>query len=170
MIKDDKGFTLLEVFASMTILSIILITFFSVFSQGLLFSSKNEEKVASINLARETLLAFQQIAEENNERPNEHLIEPSFFSTTNVTTLNLSTNPYVALELFNQQEGPYYFMLNQARYYPEIRNVTATSQNSNTIQHYHLYSIHIAIYDSDDVNVRNKLSETYGFIRMENDS
>jgi prepilin-type N-terminal cleavage/methylation domain-containing protein len=63
--KAESGFTLVEVLASIVILGIILTTFFGFFSQSLLFSSKNEEDLQAINLARKTLVVLQQLKKVN---------------------------------------------------------------------------------------------------------
>lgn len=64
---NEKGFTLLEVLLSITILTIVLTTFFQFFSQSMLFSSRNEEKQQAINIVRQLMNELQ----ENNTAYNK---------------------------------------------------------------------------------------------------
>ena len=52
---NSKGLTLIEILASIVILGIILTTFFSFFSQSMMFSSKVEDKVTATNIAKTIL-------------------------------------------------------------------------------------------------------------------
>ncbi|WP_052343502.1 type IV pilus modification PilV family protein [Bacillus massiliigorillae] len=54
-IKNCKGFTLLEVLISLGILSIILLTLMSFFSQSFQYTKNNESKTVGINVARNVL-------------------------------------------------------------------------------------------------------------------
>jgi prepilin-type N-terminal cleavage/methylation domain-containing protein len=54
-IKNHKGLTLIEVILSITILSIILLSFMSFFTLSSKFSSQNESKLQGVNLARHYL-------------------------------------------------------------------------------------------------------------------
>lgn len=53
------GFTLLEVLLSVTILSIVLITFFGFFSQGALFNKKTDDKMTGVYFANEQMITLQ---------------------------------------------------------------------------------------------------------------
>ncbi|WP_442595270.1 prepilin-type N-terminal cleavage/methylation domain-containing protein [Neobacillus sp. D3-1R] len=59
MVKEQKGFTLLEVLLSITILSIILISFFSFFPQAAKFNDTNDQKLKGVSLAKEVLVTIQ---------------------------------------------------------------------------------------------------------------
>ncbi|TYS68930.1 prepilin-type N-terminal cleavage/methylation domain-containing protein [Sutcliffiella horikoshii] len=54
-INNDSGFTLLEVLVSIVILSIIILTFLSFFSQALLFSVKEEDNLVGVNISERIL-------------------------------------------------------------------------------------------------------------------
>lgn len=56
----QAGLTLLEVLASIVIVGLIVTTFFGFFSQSMLFSSKNEEDLQAINIARKVLVVVQE--------------------------------------------------------------------------------------------------------------
>lgn len=49
--KDEKGFTLIEVLASLVIISIVLMSFMSIFSNTNALAVSNSEKLVVINLA-----------------------------------------------------------------------------------------------------------------------
>ncbi|MBM6619759.1 type IV pilus modification PilV family protein [Bacillus suaedaesalsae] len=58
--NTQAGLTLLEVLASIVIVGLIVTTFFGFFSQSMLFSSKNEENLQAINIARKILVVVQE--------------------------------------------------------------------------------------------------------------
>jgi len=53
--KNNNGFTLIEVLASITILGIVLTVFLSFFSNSMTFSVKTEDTLTAINLAEKEL-------------------------------------------------------------------------------------------------------------------
>lgn len=53
--KDNRGFTLVEVLASLTILGIVFIGFMTVFPQMTKFNEKTEDKLVTMNLAKQEL-------------------------------------------------------------------------------------------------------------------
>lgn len=57
--KNDKGFTLVEILASLTILGIVFIGFMTVFPQMTKFNEKTEDKLISMNLAKKELAEWQ---------------------------------------------------------------------------------------------------------------
>lgn len=56
----QKGFTLIEVLASIGIMGLILLVFFGFYAQSMLFSSKNEKQLEALNIAREVQAKIQQ--------------------------------------------------------------------------------------------------------------
>ncbi|MED3571438.1 type II secretion system protein [Cytobacillus praedii] len=53
-LKSD-GFTLVELLAAITLLSIVIIIFLNIFSQSVLMSRKVEDKLSSVNIAEKVL-------------------------------------------------------------------------------------------------------------------
>ncbi|OIJ18362.1 hypothetical protein BKP45_12360 [Anaerobacillus alkalidiazotrophicus] len=146
---SQGGFTLIEVLASLVILSIILVTFFSFFNQALIFSGKNEEKLVAYNLARKTL----NIVEED-------------YADLNGIELTISCESYptnyrddLKLALY---ETTCYYKENNRYYFPEI---TITKQSFDNFTSPVLYLIHVKIYSSDHLVERELLSETFGYVR-----
>ncbi|WP_226036522.1 type IV pilus modification PilV family protein [Aquibacillus saliphilus] len=52
---NNNGFTLVELLAAITILSIVIISFLGFFSQSTLFSSKTDDKLTALNVAERIL-------------------------------------------------------------------------------------------------------------------
>jgi prepilin-type N-terminal cleavage/methylation domain-containing protein len=57
--KNNKGFTLIELLVSVTILSILILSFLSFFNQAYDYTKRNENKTVGINVARNTLMFLQ---------------------------------------------------------------------------------------------------------------
>ncbi|TFB13899.1 type II secretion system protein [Filobacillus milosensis] len=55
LIKHEKGMTLIEILGALVILSIVLIGFFSVFTQSASMQNVNEEEMLTTNLIRSAL-------------------------------------------------------------------------------------------------------------------
>ncbi|WP_080844597.1 type II secretion system protein [Cytobacillus gottheilii] len=95
ILSSTKGLTLIEVLASLTILSIVLIGIMSFFTQAFSYTSKNETKTAAINVARNALMYIE----------NQSFIEVrEKFSSSN------STNPNEEVRIFicSNNEGEQY--------------------------------------------------------------
>lgn len=163
-LKQD-GLTLIEVLVSIVILSIILTTFFSFFSQSMTFSGKNEEKLVAYNLASKTLIVVEEkYSEEVNKLQTDLLkIYPSEtfcsrdFSGSEITNTTIINNVPTA--------SICHFKENQKEYYPEV-NISKENTNPNEFQlsKIVLYKIHVQIYDKR-TSPRKLLSETFGYIR-----
>ena len=140
--NNQSGFTLLEVLAAITILSIVLITFFSFFSQGILFSSKNEDKIVAVNLARDVLGVI---------KTNEQMIDSSNTSeeiiTTFLTELKLESTP------------PYCFTQYNDCYYPRVSILPPTPEEERL----NLVRVKVEIYLEEE----RLLTETYGYLKTE---
>lgn len=52
---NNRGLTLIELLGSITLLGIVIVSFFSIFSQSTIFSSKVEDKLTAINVAENVL-------------------------------------------------------------------------------------------------------------------
>jgi Prokaryotic N-terminal methylation motif len=65
VLKDEKGITLVEILASITLLSIILVSIITFFPQVGMNNKHNEEKIQAINLAKKILAVWTD--DEDNE-------------------------------------------------------------------------------------------------------
>ncbi|MBD8068857.1 prepilin-type N-terminal cleavage/methylation domain-containing protein [Bacillus sp. PS06] len=105
---NQKGLTLIELLASIVIISIIIISFLSVFSQFFIFSNKQEDKLTVINLAEKVLsdvkdgeISALPTSSQPNPRPEELFTETmngkSYF--VYVAKMNLAEHKPSELEL-----------------------------------------------------------------------
>lgn len=139
--KQQNGFTLMEVLVSIVLVTIILTTFFSFFSQTVFVSGKNEDKLVALNLATNTL---NIISEKYNNHPIPTTITCGDFPTELVNSLYTNSC---------------FFKKNNKNYYPEV-TLSKDKDFAN------LTIIHVKIYNSENNN-RKLLSETYGYVRQE---
>jgi prepilin-type N-terminal cleavage/methylation domain-containing protein len=148
--KAESGFTLLEVLASIVILGIILTTFFSFFSQSLLFSAKNEEDLQAINLARKTLVVLQQLEEVN---------------FTGDTLLLQATS-----ELSIETEIPHVYFIedkNNNKYYIEVKDISRNYSKNQQLEitKQSIIPVQVRIYQSYPYSEDSLLSETFGYVK-----
>lgn len=153
LFKQD-GLSLIEVLASVVLVTIVLTTFFSYFIQASTFSSKNEEKLVAYNLTSQTL----------------SIIKDSFQNTlpqNDITTINCSKYPNgypQALQIALHKSSCFYSK-NKKNYYPEITIKRQTSSQYADIGSTPLYVVHIKIYNTDNPLDQKLFSETFGYIR-----
>ncbi|KAA0549230.1 type II secretion system protein [Bacillus sp. BGMRC 2118] len=57
---DSKGFTLLEILASLSILGIVLITLLAFFTQAYSYTNLNKNKTVAVNIARNTVTYIEK--------------------------------------------------------------------------------------------------------------
>ena len=154
----QNGFTLIEVLASLVILSIILISFFSFFSQSLLASEQSGNKISAYNIATDFLNVV--------ERRFDYRIHKNDTMPLHINCSNYSI-------IFQNFQGTAYERkcpshLNEKEYYPEITITKETYRiapySSGTPQ-FHLYQVHVKVFDSDKANERKLLSENFTFVR-----
>ncbi|WP_096153170.1 MULTISPECIES: type IV pilus modification PilV family protein [Bacillus] len=146
-LKNESGFSLLEILVSLVILSFVLITFFSFSNQALFFSTKNEDKLVAYNLARKTL----NIVTENYTGSSQNLV---------ISCSNFDTNYHPKLKEALEPSSCFY-KVNHKTYYPEIILTKQTLSFTTPT----LYVVHVKIFDSADVTKRTLLSETFGYVR-----
>lgn len=116
----NRGFTLIEVLAALVILSIILLSFLSFFSQSALFTQKNHDKLTAINIAQDTIVSIKKY--------------PALFQKTATYTTNFPDPVNTILHvnstgIFNLQ--------------PDYKLELAISKDST----FNLYKIHVKIFD-----------------------
>ena len=73
--NSEKGLTLLELLASITILSIIILTFLSFFTNAFRFNTINSDSIQAMNIAREE----QALIKEDSEKiiPELEKLDPN---------------------------------------------------------------------------------------------
>ncbi|MDE3839785.1 prepilin-type cleavage/methylation domain-containing protein [Bacillus methanolicus] len=78
ILDSSKGFTLIEILTSLTILGIILIGCMKFFTQAYSYTNMNQKKTAAINVARNAMMyieneSFIEIREKFKKNPEEEL-------------------------------------------------------------------------------------------------
>lgn len=136
MNKNEKGFSLIEVIASIVIISIVLLSFFQLFVQSNKTAVANNEKLVVINLADATLERIK--ATPIKEDPNIINVNEYFNSgTTNANiypkSLVLNNTKYLISYKASQSDNT----LKNAKYSEKDLNlikvvVTVTAENRKT--------------------------------------
>ncbi|MFB5282220.1 prepilin-type N-terminal cleavage/methylation domain-containing protein [Peribacillus sp. Hz7] len=138
--KNNNGFTLIEVLASITILGIVLTVFLSFFSNSMTFSVKAEDKLTAINLAEKELHDLTNSIEaycktKNCEEPN-----------------NIPEDTYTRSPI----------ELNNKTY---LSTMTPLSQNTEESS-LGLLPISITIHSEDN----KELTTVYGYVELDSDN
>ncbi|MDR7077911.1 prepilin-type N-terminal cleavage/methylation domain-containing protein [Neobacillus niacini] len=144
--KSEKGVTLIEVIASIAILSIILISFMGIFPQMGIMNKNNEDKTQAVSTTKEILIHWQ-----DSENVKSYLTSPT---QTSVVT---SDDPNL---VFIKNDGGYYYFETVKDIY-RVNIKIANSPNTNSSKIYKLHSIQIELFN----NKNNLVGETYGFIK-----
>ncbi|USK69386.1 type II secretion system protein [Peribacillus asahii] len=138
--KNNNGFTLIEVLASIAILGIVLTVFLSFFSNSMTFSVKTEDTLTAINLAEKELHDLTNSIEaycktENCEEPN-----------------NIPEDTYTRSPI----------ELNNKTY---LSTMTPLSQNTEESS-LGLLPISITIHSEDN----KELTTVYGYVELDSDN
>ncbi|MBB6455053.1 type II secretory pathway pseudopilin PulG [Salirhabdus euzebyi] len=83
ILQSEKGLTLVELIAAFVIITILLISFFSFFSQGAKYSEINDDSIKASNLARQVL---EELRSNNEAMP---VGEYTSFNNTGKPTISL---------------------------------------------------------------------------------
>ncbi|WP_017726713.1 type IV pilus modification PilV family protein [Halalkalibacterium ligniniphilum] len=137
-IREQSGFTLLELLLSIAILSIVLTAFFSFFSQGMLFSSRNEERLLATDLAREISVVL-----ETNYQPEQ--------PDDRQTIIPCSHPVFQTIPQFDASTCQ--IERNQRNFY--VRAIAEKDPN------FSLYELHVQIFR--DANFDTLLTETFAY-------
>lgn len=142
ILESEKGVTLIEVLASITLLSIVLITIMNIFPQMGMINNHNQIKTQAVNTAKEILLEWQN----DNDRID------NFFKTPDV----LIISEYAPLP-----GDAYNFETVEGDYFVNIK-INKTPSKEST-----LYNAHLIVIRLYDINKRDTLvSETYGYVKV----
>lgn len=135
---NSNGLTLVELLASIVIIGIIFTSFFSYFSQTMLFSSKVEDKFSGGNIAERILYETEKHYEDAEEIP---------LTTLTGKGIGLSED---------------YYLVNNKKYYPIVTISCPLPEE----QKWGLYRVLVQIYDKNPNGSENAslLSELFGYI------
>lgn len=134
--NNEKGISLIEVIASIIILSIVLISFFSYITNTFNLNSKNDVSIKAVNIVRSESTKIKDLSWESDINP-----------TSQTSMFKVDT------------ENPGYFIKNDTSNpdYPLTIWIKESSEPGNTYKELHL--VRILLKDSNG----NELSETYTY-------
>jgi len=147
-IRNEKGVTLIEVLASIVLLSIIFLSVIRFFPQMGLINNQNENKTKAINIAKEILINWQESSD----------VKWFLVKTDRVTGFT-STDPKVAYNKFNYDDTYYYFETSKDIYnvHIKIKKSPETSSRLSSVN-----SIVVQLLNKKNGNV---ISETFGYVK-----
>ena len=136
-LNNTKGLTLIEVLASIVLLSIVIVSFMSLFPQMTLMNNKTEENLQSANVGKELLVELKKLTYESIKNGNN-------LPNTNIS-IDKNSNPILI-------EGTYKSVKVKISLYTEV-------DISGKIQKLHRIIIEV-LDDKSTV-----LTSTYGYIK-----
>lgn len=135
LLKNEKGLTLIEVLASIVLLSIVIVSFLSLFPQISNFNESTEENLQAAAVAKEVRVLVKESS--TNQHPQE-------FSFTNERT-----GPYNGVYIYEGQHNEFHVVIEVDE---NPFNMNGNIQN--------LYKFKVTIQNDEN----RPLSKTYGFI------
>ncbi|MEH7112163.1 prepilin-type N-terminal cleavage/methylation domain-containing protein [Neobacillus niacini] len=142
ILKGEKGVTLVEVLASITLLSIVLITLMNIFPQMGMMNNYNKMKTQGINTAKEVLLKWQN----DNDRLK------LFFDTPDVSVI----------PEFKQITGNVYNFE-----YVNGDFIVRVDVNKNFSKKSDIYNAHLIVVKLYNIEKPDTVvSETYGYVKI----
>jgi prepilin-type N-terminal cleavage/methylation domain-containing protein len=171
-LNGQKGFTLLEVLAAVTILSVASLAMTSFFVQAMSYSKKNENKTVAVNLARNALffLEKQDFARFDvylSKTAGNPPISPTGCSKLADRTVSCPSYPALS-DLFNQTDNLWEVLNPVINGLPYAVTVTynpstladPTKKNLNK----YLLSVTVAVRNADSGSVGTILAVVGGYI------
>ena len=95
--QNDSGMTLVEILAALVLLSIVLLAFFSFFTQSAKFTQHNKEKLTAVEVAEDVVALL---------RANMDLDELEEYEVNGDTYLNTTSYPSYKVEIKVNNELP----------------------------------------------------------------
>ncbi|TWI57090.1 prepilin-type N-terminal cleavage/methylation domain-containing protein [Halalkalibacter nanhaiisediminis] len=137
-LSKENGLTLLELLVSLVIISIVLTSFFTFFSQGMIFSVKNEENLLAADTARE-ILVLLETEYQPIEQSNQYTLSCHDSILTSLNNFDSST--------CTVERGNHSFFL----------ETTVHKEKE-----FELYQLHVKLFDNN--NKATLLTETHGYV------
>lgn len=125
-LEDEKGFSLVEVVASIVIIAIVLLSFAQIFIQTNRTSVLNNEKLVVVNLADAALAKLT-----SQTFPKQTTADLDAYFTDNIETDNTKKNPPTEIKLNGQTYTVTYTPSQDDR---TIKNSTNTESSLNLIR------------------------------------
>ncbi|OZM57871.1 hypothetical protein CIB95_05810 [Lottiidibacillus patelloidae] len=153
--NNKNGFTLLEVLVSFTLLSIVILIFFSAFQRYALVSNINEDNLVAMNLAKKVTVGMEKNTNEILEKYGDFYDENAYLDINNEIE-----NNFLNVEILEQLEInniPYYKVMSGDQvFFISIKNITA--DNNKVTEH---ATINVEVLDSRLTKV---VAENFGYI------
>lgn len=147
---NSAGITLVELLTAIIIISIIFISFLTIFNQTMQWSVKVEDKFTGVNIAEAILYKTNSFYNDSTKKSALLNINPT------CKPENLPTSKELLGSDINLPDNDFY-IVNNKKYYP----VVTLSQTEDECL-LKLYRIHVVIYENEK---RTKaLSELYDYI------
>lgn len=164
-LKNENGVTLLELLVSITLLSIVILTFLGFFTNAFRFNTVNSDSLQAMNVAREYKATF------TDRHSTAHTIIEKVIETKNT---NISVDDYDTLKLKKPisvkngacMNGADYYLLelNDPEY--EINACIKITSDSHGIEgDKAIHQLHVEVYE--DQNKEKRLSDTYSYIEVQ---
>ncbi|PIC70692.1 hypothetical protein CSV77_07160 [Sporosarcina sp. P16b] len=136
----EKGFTLVEILAALTILGIVFVSFMTIFSQMNVFNTRTESKLETIHLAKKELNFWKEnpMPLENNEG-------------VLVLKKDTESSSDFIFYTYTRQDEPKYEYRVKYRVPSDLKSFTETSVT--------LHRLQISIYEKG-----KEISETFGYV------
>jgi type II secretory pathway pseudopilin PulG len=155
-LNNEKGITLVEILASVTILSIILISLMGFFTQMGMMNKNNGDKTQAINTAKQVLLEWKDSSTLKNKLANAN---PSSVLSPEVEINSVKYNFSEDSTFFKFESTNTSTKLSiKVKKTPEVPNNPSSPYYSTSP--YKLHYIHVMVQNEK----KNQISETYGFI------
>lgn len=151
-IDNEKGLTLIEVLVSITLLSIVIITFLTFFTNAFRFNSINDDSTQAMNIAREQQALIKEHPEVINRILNEESLTADDVNVLQLKSPVLLENNKYILHINNTIYDIKVYIDNDAQKKDEIGVTTYLP----------LHKIHVEIYKNEKL-----LSETYTYFEGE---
>lgn len=151
IISNDKGITLIELIASITILSIVILTFIAFFTNAFRFNSINDDSIQAMNIARE----YQALIKEPDAEIY-NLLNDNNLSDDAKEYLSLFKLEYPSENINNQ----FVLTINNPKYVVKVK-INNTPEVSVDDTYNKLYLVHVEILEGDKT-----LSETYTYFEL----
>ncbi|MBP3949660.1 prepilin-type N-terminal cleavage/methylation domain-containing protein [Bacillus suaedae] len=129
--KDQKGFTLVEILVSLVLLSIVLLSFLTIFTYTNQVAVRNNDTLVAVNLAKLTLARLKSDPFSYIESPN---LSPSPSYVLGTKAYNHSSCTNETCESFYQP------LVNDRVYAVSITASQSTSEKTN-----HLINVHVTV-------------------------
>jgi type II secretory pathway pseudopilin PulG len=152
---NANGLTLIELLGSIVIIGIIFASFFTFFSQSMLFSTKVEDKFSGANIAERIIFeADRDLTKQDLDAAAQSYFETPMLSLSNTQLSKIK-------KLVPDSTGNYYYSLNDKKYYPEI-TICQIKGEEDLLG---LYRINVKIFDKElGQEKRTLLSESSNYL------